>query len=349
MNGTSLTTQRAFALASVVGLAALLLGWVLLTLGRSSGEPDSGAYRPVHIDAGPMLHLAEVLSSDALQGRAAGTPGNEAARGFIRKRFEEIGLKPHFAMGWQQPFPILPAPDRPDPLQGANLVGWVPGATPREGPFILVTAHFDHLGVRNGEIYNGADDNASGVAALVAIADHFVRHPPAHDLVFAALDAEEIGFLGARALIRDPAFDVARIGLNINLDMVSRSESGELYAAGTYHSPALGELVAGVARTAPVKLLIGHDRPDDGPNDWTSQSDHAVFHEAGIPFLYFGVEDHPGYHQPSDDFSAITPDFYVRAADTLVEVILAADASLPKIATGRRAPRASSSTEGTPE
>lgn len=310
-------------------------------------------YEAQYIVPGPMLHLADVLSSDALEGRGAGTPGNEAGRGFIRKRFEDMGLKPFLASGWEQPVTILPREGLDDPGLGANLIGWIQGDTPGEGPVIVVTAHHDHLGIRNGEIYNGADDNASGSAMLTALAEYFLQAPPKHDILFVALDAEEVGFLGTRAFVRDPAIPVDRIALNINLDMVSRSEAGELYAAGTYHTPELADLVSFVATSAPVKLLMGHDRPEDGPNDWTLQSDHAVFHQLGIPFLYFGVEDHPGYHKPTDDFSAITPDFYVRAADTLVQVIIAADSRLDEIAALRRTPEmpagTETSTEETPE
>jgi len=296
-------------------------------------------YEAQFIDPGPMLHLADVLSSDALEGRGAGTPGNEAGRGFIRKRFEDIGLTPFLASGWEQDVPVLPRDGLGTPAPGANLIGWVPGNTPGEGPVIVVTAHHDHLGIRNGEIYNGADDNASGTAMLTALAGYFLGAPLQHDILFVALDAEEVGFQGTRAFVRDPAIPVDRIALNINLDMVSRSEAGELYAAGTYHTPLLATVVDEVAATAPVKLLKGHDRPEDGPNDWTSQSDHAVFHQLGIPFLYFGVEDHPGYHRPTDDFSAITPDFYVRAGDTLVQVIKAADSRLDEIVPVRRTPQ----------
>lgn len=344
-----MTSRRAFALAALLGFAAILLGWFLLSEGRKGDVLPGVTYKPVYVDAGPMLHLVDVLASDALEGRASGTPGNEAARGFIRKRFEDIGLTPYLDSGWEQPVTILPREGLDNPGPGANLLGWVAGDTPGTGPMIVVTAHYDHLGIREGEIYNGADDNASGSAALVAIADYFVRHPPTHDILFAALDGEEVGFLGARALMRDPAIDLSRAALNINLDMVSRSEAGELYASGTYHTPELVSLIHEVAATAPVKLLMGHDRPEDGPNDWTKQSDHAVFYGAGIPHLYFGVEDHPGYHQPSDDFSAITPDFYVRAADTLVTVTLAADAMLPQIYALRRAPAEPVQPEGTPE
>lgn len=344
-----MTTRRSLALAAVLGLAALLIGGGLLWLGRNDDEIPGVTYRPVYVDAGPMLHLVDVLSSDALEGRASGTPGGEAARGFIRKRFEDIGLRPWLDSGWEHPVTILPREGIEEPGPGANLIAWVPGKTPGEGPMLVVTAHYDHLGIRNGEIYNGADDNASGCGALVAIAEYFANHPPVHDMMFVALDGEEIGFLGANALMRDPAIPLDRMALDINLDMVSRSEAGELYASGLYHFPDLAPMITKIAATAPVRLLTGHDRPEDGLNDWTLQSDHAVFFKAGIPFLYFGVEDHPGYHQPSDDFSEITPDFYVRAADTLVQVVLAADARLPQIYALRRAPDAAVQQEGIPE
>ncbi len=340
--------SRKTAIVFWAGLVLVLIAaWFVWS--RSAPGLPGVTYKPVYVDAGPMLHLADVLSSDALEGRAAGTPGNEAARGFIRKRFEDIGLSPYLASGWEHPVTILPRPDLETPGPGANLIGWVGGETPGEGPILLITAHHDHLGIRNGEIYNGADDNASGAAMLTALAEHFHRQLPKHDILFVALDAEEVGFLGARALMRDAAIPAGRVALNINLDMVSRSETGKLYAAGTFHTPALASLISEVAATAPVKLTMGHDRPEDGAGDWTGQSDHAVFHQAGIPFLYFGVEDHPGYHQPSDDFSAITPDFYVRAADTLVMIARTADARLPEIMVLRRAPAEPVQPEGTPE
>ena len=77
---------------------------------------------------------------------------------------------------------------------------------------------------------------------------------------------------------------------------------------------------------------MGHDRPEDGENDWTLQSDQGPFFQAGIPFLYFGVEDHPGYHKPTDDYADITIDFYLRSVETLIMVAKEADARLGDIA-----------------
>jgi hypothetical protein len=85
-------------------------------------------------------------------------------------------------------------------------------------------------------------------------------------------------------------------------------------------------MIESVAERAPVRLLTGHDRPDLPPgDDWTMASDHGAFHEVGIPFLYFGVEDHPGYHHPSDTFENITPEFYGNAVETILDFLMGAD------------------------
>ncbi len=331
--------RRSLVPGAGIVLAVILGAWLFWPKGQA---PLPGVtYKPAYIEAAEMLHLAQVLSSDALEGRAAGTAGNEAARGFIHKRFEEIGLLPLPGFGgYTHTFPIVPREADAAPIIGANLIGFIPGRTPGEGPALLITAHYDHLGIREGEIYNGADDNASGASALVAVAEYFALNRPEHDIVIAALDAEEIGLLGARAVARMEGLEMSRVALNMNLDMVGRSEAGELYVAGTYHSPGLVPVIEALAERAPVTLLMGHDRPEDGPDDWTLQSDHGVFHQMGLPILYFGVEDHPGYHNPGDDFEFLTPDFFVRAADTLVMAAMAVDAELPRIYSLRRNPAA---------
>ena len=79
-----------------------------------------------------------------------------------------------------------------------------------------------------------------------------------------------------------------------------------------------------------MKLLQGHDDPKLGQNDWTFQSDHAAFHRAGVPFLYFGVEDHPDYHKPTDDFESLSHEFFVRAAETVLAAAQLLDAEVPE-------------------
>jgi hypothetical protein len=330
-------SRKTWGLAAILGMVALAVGGVLLSLDRDAAEPSLVQYNARYIDAGAMLRLTETLSSDALEGRASGSRGNEAARDFIQKRFETLGLR-QFGDTYFQPFTATPQEQGEAAVSGVNVVGWIAGQTPGEGPAMVITAHYDHLGIVDGEIYNGADDNASGVAALVAVAQYFTLNAPKHDMIFAAVDAEEIGHLGSSAFVAFPPVPLERIALNINYDMVSRSPAGELYVAGTFHTPELKPLVEAVAAEAPVRVLMGHDDPALGEaDDWTLLSDHEPFHEAGIPFLYFGAEDHSGYHQPNDDYTEINPDFFARAGDTLVMAAIAADDDLEAIEVMRRA------------
>jgi hypothetical protein len=279
-----------------------------------------------HLDAARLLEDVRELSSDAMEGRGAGTKGGEAARAFVARRFTELGLKPLWS-SFEQPFELKDK-ETGGTLKCANVVAYVRGSSQPDS-LVVVTAHYDHLGVRGGKIYNGADDNASGVAVLMQLAAHFARETPRHTLVFAALDAEEEGLVGAKAFVKQLRAEKRDVALDVNMDMVSHNERGELYASGAYHTPAFKPLLERVAAHAPARLLLGHDRPEQGHDDWTNQSDQYAFRQAGIPFVYFGVEDHKDYHKPTDDFETITPDFFVRAAATVLEAVRAFDADLP--------------------
>jgi hypothetical protein len=283
------------------------------------------------LDSARLIADIRTLAADSMEGRRTDTPGSARARAFLLRRFEEVGLQP-IGERFEQEF-RFEAPDGRS-FRGVNLVGRVPG-TEHPERYIVVTAHYDGLGMREGEIYNAADDNASGTAALLAIAERLRAEAPRHTVIIAALDAEEgsvlggRGLQGARAWVASPPVLLDHVLLNVNMDMISRNDRDELYAAGTYHTPALLPWVERVAGTAPVTLLTGHDRPGLPPgDDWTLASDHGAFHEVGIPFIYFGVEDHPDYHRPTDTFENIQPGFYVRAVHTVLDFLRVADESL---------------------
>lgn len=278
-----------------------------------------------------------VLSHDVMEGRLVSTPGNALARSYIIDRFEQIGLAP-VGDSFEHPFRFQRRIDFRDPdspretLRGVNLIARIPGA---DGSKVMaVTAHYDHIGPgENNEIYNGADDNASGVAGLLAVAEHFTRRPPAHDVLIIAFDAEEGGLNGARHFVDNRPDGIGEIVFNLNLDMLGYSPDGDIWAAGTYHTPGLSSLVEAAAEAAPVQLKAGYDRPDGDPrNDWTLLSDHGPFHAAGVRFLYIGVEDHAHYHQPSDEFEIIDPAFFAGVADTVVDIAERADSRLSEIA-----------------
>ncbi len=203
-----------------------------------------------------------------------------------------------------------------------------------------MTAHYDHIGVRNGQVFNGADDNASGVAALLALAAHFASSPPEHSLVIAALDGEEGGLQGAKALMRDPPVPVTAMVVNVNMDMVGRDPGNKLFAVGIHQYPFLKPYVEAAVQP-PVVLAFGHDIPGhltEGPEqDWTADSDHYVFHQAGIPFVYFGVEDFDQHHKATDDSATINREFLAGAAATAIATVRQFDAHLEQIAAARSA------------
>jgi Zn-dependent M28 family amino/carboxypeptidase len=169
----------------------------------------------------------------------------------------------------------------------------------------VISAHYDHIGVRNGQVFNGADDNASGTAALFAVAKYFAAHTPENTLIFAAFDAEESGLRGSRAFVASPPVDAAAIVIDLNMDMIGRDPNDLLYVVGTYTQPFLKPFIERIAAKAPVKLTMGHDDPVKArenrgrgglsrtgpPNPITSR-----FCDAKIPCLYFGVEDFPQHH-----------------------------------------------------
>ncbi len=265
----------------------------------------------------PMLDALYVLAADSMEGRAVGTPGSERARRFLLAQLAEIGVAP-VGTGFEHPFEFTSRQGAA--VRGVNLLAQVRGTAEPER-YLVISAHYDHVGVRGGETYNGADDNASGTAALLELARRLRDNPPRHSVILAFFDAEESGLRGAVAFVANPPVPREAIAMNLNMDMISRSEDGVLWAAGAAPYPQFRPILEAVTPAAGVTLKLGHDTDADGPsNNWTGQSDQGAFHRAGIPFLYFGVEDHPGYHKPTDDAEAITPAFYVGAVETIWRV-----------------------------
>jgi Zn-dependent M28 family amino/carboxypeptidase len=279
------------------------------------------------LDRTQLLGDLKTLSSDDMQGRRVDTPGSEKARGYIESRFRASGILP-FGESYLFPFTFRSgrgtgAMDR----HGVNVVGRIVGSRDADR-YIVVSAHYDHLGVQNGRVFPGADDNASGTAALFAIAEYFNAHRPAHSLIFAAFDAEETGLQGSREFVTHPPVSAASIGLDINADMIARDDT--LYVVGTFLQPFLKPSVERIIAKATAKTMIGHDNPAlKNVEDWTKDSDHYSFIQAKIPALYFGVEDFAQHHKATDDYETIDPVFYTHAVETLIQAVQEFDSNLP--------------------
>jgi hypothetical protein len=276
---------------------------------RPDCADDRAPYDPVAL-RDRVAHLA----SAELDGRAAGSPGDDAARAYLAEQFRCLGLVPAGDDGsYTQPFVA-------DGHPTANLVGYVPGDDATAGgDIILVGAHHDHLG--NGHL--GANDNASGSAALLAIAQAVhQRGKPRRTIAFVAFGGEELGLLGSQYFVAHPpaALPFDRIVYDVNLDMVgSYGSAGAVYAMGTFH----GLPATPIART----LAAAHPALHVGLGGRGVGSDHEPFCRAGVPYVFFWTPDRRCYHERCDTvarldiahlgaIAAFAGDLVARLSDT---------------------------------
>ncbi len=272
-----------------------------------------------------IMQRLGALAADSMEGRRAGTPGSARARAYLIRELTAMGAKP---FGGSYEMPVTLRARAGSDTAGANVVARIPGKS-SSGPVLVLSAHYDHLGVRNGVVFNGADDDASGCVALLTIAERLLREPPEHDVILAFFDAEESGMVGSKAFVNSPPVALDRIAMNINLDMVARQDGKALWVSGTSHNPLLKPIADQAASKAAVTIRFGHDTKNLKPgDDWTGSSDHSAFHNKGIPFLYLGVEDHDDYHQSGDDADKVDPAFYRGTVDFAYALVRAADAKL---------------------
>ena len=310
------------------GLVGMCVAAGLVACTSNTGD------QPERFSAGPAIDMLQALSADEMQGRKVGTEENAKARAMIIERLEALGVAPA-GDEYEHPFtygtfadPETGADSAPT-KSGINIIGRIDG-TSDDDISMIITAHYDHVGVIDDEVYNGADDNASGVVGLLAAAEYFSNEPPKHDVIFLFFDAEEDRLGGAIAFVADPFKPLDQVALNINFDMLSRGDNGILWASGTSHWPDMKPIMATVSARAPVDIQMGFDQ-GNGREDWTLLSDHAAFFRVGIPHLYFGVEDHPDYHKPTDDFERIDQDWFLRSIESVIMVASEMDDRLAEI------------------
>jgi Zn-dependent M28 family amino/carboxypeptidase len=282
------------------------------------------------IDSAQLLRDLKVLTADDMEGREVGTAGGAKARAYVIERFKAAGIR-SIGADYQAPFTFAggrgaSATER----HGVNVIGKIDG-TRQPGQYLVVSAHYDHLGVRNGVVFNGADDNASGTAALFALGKYFSEHPPEHSVIFAAFDGEESGLRGSQAFVQQPPVPVASIVVDVNMDMIARDPDDKLFAVGTRVNPFLKPYLESVAASAPIKLLFGHETPGEKEN-WSKDSDHYSFQVAGVPAIYLGDEDFDQHHKATDDYETITVTFFIGAVETSLAVVQAFDKNLEAIA-----------------
>lgn len=320
MAAMSRLSRRGTNAAALLSAAALLLGvgprgMALAQEAVSQDSAEAGGGETLVCPtppAAPAVDPAVVgryLAADDLEGRLAGSPGEQCAGDFIARQFELLGLDPAGEEDtFFQPLPLASSinPHAPSGT-GRNVVALLPGDDPdRRAEIVIIGAHYDHLGrgpfgslePDANEIHNGADDNASGVAALLEAADRLVhRQPPARSILFIAFTGEEFGLLGSAHFTRAPTIPLERAVAMLNLDMVGRLGTGPLIVYGVDTAAEWEELVSGTA--AELGLEVAFNGSGYGP------SDHTSFYSSDIPVLHFFTNVHSEYHKPSDDWELI--------------------------------------------
>ncbi|MDT3335220.1 M28 family peptidase [Shewanella sp. SP1S1-7] len=314
-----------------LGLLALAC-FVATTLTGCASSPETCARTELKLTWAEPLELQAIvtrLSSDEFEGRKTQTPGAEKSRDYIKQQFQGLGLQP-----WGADF-IVPFEYQTFFTQenGANVVATAMATEPTNRWRIIV-AHYDHLGMSGSKIYHGADDNASGVAAMLAIAKHwqqqFALQPntlPKVNLMFVATDAEEPGLYGSIALVEQlkTRLPEATFELMINLDMVSHpGRPYAIYLEGSRNFTQFNQFKPLLNQQNRLCIKLTHPKPvgrSIQSTDWLRASDHYSFHKANIPWLYFGVPTHPQYHTPEDTVATIDITFLAAVTESAFELL----------------------------
>jgi hypothetical protein len=270
--------------------------------------------------SGPMA-VVRYLADDALEGRLAGSPGERCAGDFIAARFQQLGLKPGGDSGSFFQEVRLASTIDPHRYSGTsrNVIAVLPGSdSVLKDEWIVVGAHYDHLGrlAAPDPIHNGADDNASGVAALLDVARQLTVARPARSIAFVAFTGEEGGLLGSAHFVAHPTINLVRTRAMLNLDMVGRLGQGPLIVYGTGTASEWQRIVD--AATAAVGVKYKAQPEGFGP------SDHTSFYLKDIPVLHFFTNVHLQYHKPSDDWALIDAAGLRKVATVAARAALAA-------------------------
>jgi hypothetical protein len=303
------------------------------------GSPPAPELAPV---ASPdeVREIVSALAADSMEGRRTGTPGSARAARFLAERMSSYGLEPGGDSGYYQrvAYEVVQGPEgemlrlassgstdttQAERVHDYNLIGLIRGSDPGlRDQVVVLGAHFDHVGigkpVEGDSIYNGADDDASGVAAVMAAARALAKSPPRRTVIVLLTSGEEFGVLGTQWYLDRPTFPLESTVADLQVEMVGRPDSlaggpGKLWLTG-YERSTMGESFsrAGIP-------VVADPRPDFR---FFERSDNIVFALRGIPaHTLSSFSLHGDYHQPSDEVDRIDFDHLAQAAEVVTRAI----------------------------
>ena len=258
-------------------------------------------------------------ASDEFEGRDTGAPGQKKAVEYIRNYYKSIGIEPGDLEGdYFQEMTLTMRGRRgqkPKTVETENVIAIIKGSE-KPDEYVIITAHLDHVGITDGEIYNGADDDGSGTVALLEIAEAFKKAAdkgkgPKRSVVFLHVTGEEKGLLGSAYYTDNPVYPLANTVVNLNVDMIGRIDPTRreknrdyIYLIGSDHDSVDLHNLSEQTNTESVNMTLDYRFNDkNDPNRFYYRSDHYNFAKNGIPIIFYFTGTHADYHQPSD-----TPD-----------------------------------------
>jgi acetylornithine deacetylase/succinyl-diaminopimelate desuccinylase-like protein len=296
-----------------------------------ASSPRDGVALPAISPARLKQHV-EHLASDALQGRAIGTAGKEAAAEYIAARFRDVGLKPLPEGTFFQTAKGVAVRTREgnSAVDQRNVIGWIEGSdADLRKEYVILSAHYDHLGTRSGEgdtIFNGANDNASGVAGLIEVARSLTTSAvkPKRSIVFVAFFGEERGMLGSRHYVANPPFPLRDTIAVLNLEQIGRTDDVDgpqikrISVTGYDYTTITDEMKA--AGAALGVEVVKHPRNSDA---YFLRSDNASFARAGVPAHTLSVTyAFPDYHGVDDEADRLDYENMALVCDVIADSAL---------------------------
>jgi len=302
-------------------LAVILL---LLFISNLYGQTDLSAKYSKSITSKELKELLYVYASDYFEGRDTGERGQKIAVDFLRNYYQKQNIEA--AINTKNYFQEMILNIRGKNVKTENVVAIIPGSeNPEE--YIVISAHLDHVGQKNGQIYNGADDDGSGNVAMLEIAEAFQiavkeNNRPKRSIIFLHVTGEEKGLLGSRYYTENPLYPLKETIANLNIDMIGRldpkrvdKDPNYIYLIGSDKlSNELHEVSELVNRKYTNLILDYKFNAENDPNRFYYRSDHYNFAKNGIPVIFYFNGTHEDYHQPTDTADKINYDILQKRA-----------------------------------
>ena len=300
-------------------LSSFVLSFLLVgcSSNKNSAKESSPEKYLAEIKAETLSKHLYIVASDEMEGRDTGTPGQKKAGEYLINQYKANGIfYPKGASTFFQPIPAEFFKKQFSPKLGdsENIWAFIEGSE-KPDEILVISAHYDHVGMKNGEVYNGADDDGSGTVALLEIAAAFQKakkegNGPKRSILFLHVTGEEHGLHGSRFYAENPLFPIANTIANINIDMIGRrgyekeNNDNYVYVIGSDRLSSDLHRISEEANTKYIGMELDYKYNDlNDPNRFYYRSDHYNFAKKGIPAIFYFNGVHDDYHKPTD-----TPD-----------------------------------------